>query len=435
MYDPVEIIRKKRDGGLLTRQELHYFVRDYVKGEIRDEQMSALLMAGFIRGFSVKETVSLTEIMTESGEQIDLGGIPRPKIDKHSTGGVGDKVSLLLAPLLAELGYCNPMMAGRGLGHTGGTIDKLESIRGYQSEIPIRDLKNRLQATGAVIFSQSDEIAPADKKMYALRDVTGTVESIPLITASIVSKKKAEGIEAIVYDVKCGNGAFMKTEKEALALAESLVRVSQKTGLKARALITDMNQPLGYAVGNALEVMEALLFMSGERVDSRLKEITYALAYELHSLYADEEREEFYEKCEALFRSGQVYERFAAMMADAGGDRHSLETICKGEFIEKMIQIRSKQDGRVKEIDTFAVGKALIYLGGGRLRKGDVIDYSVGFTFHVGCGDAVKIGDPLITVYYADENKKGMVMTLLEKSILISESDYEEKPLVYRSVC
>ena len=434
MYDPVELIRKKRDGAFLTRQELKYLVRGYVAGDVRDEQMSAFLMAGVIRGFSVKETVYLTEIMMESGKQIDLASLPLKKVDKHSTGGVGDKVSLILAPLLAELGYCNPMMAGRGLGHTGGTIDKLESIRGYQCEVSPEDLSRRLQSSGSVIFSQSGEIVPADKKMYALRDVTGTVESIPLITASIVSKKKAEGIEAIVYDVKCGNGAFMKSLKDALALAESLVRVSRKTGLKARALITDMGQPLGYTIGNALEVMESLLFLRCERMDPRLKEVTLALAYELHSLFSDEERNSFLHRCDKLFRSGKVYERFLKMISDAGGDLRSLEQIGEGRFIEKMIEIRSKQDGRVLEIDTFSMGKALIYLGGGRLKKGDSIDHSVGMELQVKKGDSVCVGDPLLTLFYTDETKKASVMGLLEKSIMIGDREYEEKPLIYRSV-
>ncbi|HOO59712.1 MAG TPA: thymidine phosphorylase [Candidatus Mcinerneyibacteriales bacterium] len=434
MYDPVELIRKKRDGAFLTRQELKYLIRGYVAGDIRDEQMSAFLMAGVIRGFSVKETACLTEIMIESGKEIDLSSISRTKVDKHSTGGVGDKVSLILAPLFAELDYCNPMMAGRGLGHTGGTIDKLESVRGYQCEVSSRDLPSRLQRNGSVIFSQSDEIVPADKKMYELRDVTGTVESIPLITASIVSKKKAEGIDAIVYDVKCGNGAFMKTPREALALAESLVRVSQKTGLKARALITDMNQPLGYTIGNALEVMESLLFLRGERMDRHLKEVTLALAYEIHSLFSDEAKEVFINRCDKIFRSGKAYERFKKMIIDAGGDSEALEEIEEGRFIEKMIQIRSKQDGRILEMDTFSMGKALIYLGGGRLKKGDSINHHVGMELHVKRGDSVRVGDPLLTLFYADEAKKASVMSLLEKSIMIGEREYEENPLIYRSV-
>jgi pyrimidine-nucleoside phosphorylase len=434
MYDPVELIRKKRDGAFLTRQELKYLIRGYVAGDIRDEQMSAFLMAGVIRGFSVKETAYLTELMMESGKEIDLSSLPFPKVDKHSTGGVGDKVSLILAPLLAELGYYNPMMAGRGLGHTGGTIDKLESVRGYQCEVSSRDLAGRLQSSGSVIFSQSDEIVPADKKMYALRDVTGTVESIPLITASIVSKKKAEGIDAIVYDVKCGNGAFMKSSRDALALAESLVRVSAKTGLKARALITDMNQPLGYTIGNALEVMESLLFLRSERMEPRLKEVTLALAYELHSFYSQEERDVFLQRCDRLFRSGQVYERFLRMISEAGGDLGSLEEIEEGRFIEKMIEIRSKQDGRVLEMDAFAMGKALIYLGGGRLKKGDPIDHTVGMELHVKKGDFVRVGDPLLTLFYADETKKASVMGILEKSIMIGDREYEEDPLIYRSV-
>lgn len=434
MYDPVELIRKKRDGAFLTRQELKYLIRGYVAGDIRDEQMSAFLMAGVIRGFSVKETAYLTEIMMESGQAIDLTPLSLPKVDKHSTGGVGDKVSLILAPLLAELGYCNPMMAGRGLGHTGGTIDKMESIRGYQCELSPKDLPQRLQGGGSVIFSQSDEIVPADKKMYALRDVTGTVESIPLITASIVSKKKAEGIDAIVYDVKCGNGAFMKSSQDALALAESLVRVSSKIGLKARALITDMNQPLGYTIGNALEVMESLLFLRCERMEPRLQEVTLALAYELHSLYSHEERTAFDHRCDRLLRSGQVYERFLKMVTDAGGDPRSLEEIGEGRFIEKMIEIRSKQDGRVLEMDAFAMGKALIYLGGGRLKKGDPIDHRVGMELHVKKGDPVRVGDPLLTLFYTDETKKASVMGLLEKSIMIGDREYEEDPLIYRSV-
>ncbi len=430
MLDVIELIRAKRDGGVLSGEQIRSLVSSYVHDTMPDYQMASFLMASFLQGLSTEETVGLTDAMLHSGEIYSFDDYDHPIVDKHSTGGVGDKISLLLAPLLAALGFYNPMMSGRGLGHTGGTVDKLESIKGYSPELPLDVIKTMLHESGCAMFSQSPAIVPADKKMYALRDATGTVENISLITASIVSKKKAAGIQTIVYDVKCGNGAFMKTREDADALAKSLLAVSRGLGMNPSALVTDMNQVLGYAVGNALEVQEILHMMDGSAVVADVRELTYRLAYAIASHYSQDSWEMFSQKCDNLIASGEVYVRFEKMILRGGGSIDALAYIRKGNFIKKIYEMRSTMSGFVSSMNTFSIGKALIYLGGGRLKKEDSVNHSVGIEMCKKIGEAVHVGDVICRVYFESEEKKDAALPLLFDSITISDT-YEKNPLVY----
>ena len=425
----MEIIRIKRSGREVSRADLSAFIRGYVKDDVTDYQMSAFLMAGFLNGFSDEEVIAMTDIMIHSGDQLDLSGIDGVKVDKHSTGGVGDKVSLILSSRFAELGFVNPMMAGRGLGHTGGTIDKLEAIEGFRAELTPEEITERCSTTGAAIFSQSSAIVPADRKLYALRDATATVESIPLITASIVSKKKSEGINGIVYDVKCGNGAFMNTREQARALAESLVRVSRGCGLKARALITDMNQVLCYTAGNALEVMEVIRFLNGSKTDKRLEDVTLELAYAAWASYYDETREEFFARCGRVLKNGNVMERFQKMVCEAGGSIAALQSIERGDFANKIFELKSKQKGVITHVDTYKVGKAVIYLGGGRRKKNDALDYTTGVVVKAAPGDKVDIGDTVFEIYYNSQESKAAAVSILERAFRVGGS-YEKTDII-----
>lgn len=430
MFDAIELIRAKRDGATLSGEQIRSLVSSYVDDSTPDYQMASFLMASFLKGLSTDETVGLTNAMLHSGETFSFPSLDRPVVDKHSTGGVGDKISLLLAPLFAALGYYNPMMSGRGLGHTGGTVDKLEAIKGYTPELSRDVIDRMLHESGCAMFSQTPSIVPADKKMYALRDATGTVESIPLITASIVSKKKAAGIQSIVYDVKCGNGAFMKSRSDAEALAKSLISVSRGLGMTPSALVTDMNQVLGYTVGNALEVQEILRIMRDNAVVDDIRELTYRLAFSIATQHSDIQWEQFTQKCDSLIASGDVYERFEKMIIRGGGSAQALEHIRKGNFIKKIYEMRSSMTGVVRSVNTFSIGKALIYLGGGRLKKEDTIQHSVGIEMCKKIGDAVSIGDVVCRIYFDNENKKDAALPLLFDAITISDT-YEKNPLIY----
>jgi len=317
---PAEIIRKKRDGGKLTKDEISFFVNGYIKGTIPDYQMSAFLMAVYFQGMDFEETTYLTEVMLHSGEIVDLSDVPGVKVDKHSTGGVGDKISLILAPIVASAGVPVPMISGRGLGHTGGTLDKLESIPGFKTNLSIIEYKKVISEIGLVMIGQTQEIAPADKKIYALRDVTATVESIPLISASIMSKKLAEGIDALVLDVKTGNGAFMREYDKALNLAQTLFAIGKNFGKKVIAFITDMNQPLGYAVGNWLEVVESVQCLRGFEVPD-LMELTYTLAGAMIMLGEKAMSiEDGIKIAKKVVHSGEAYEKFLQLVERQGGE-------------------------------------------------------------------------------------------------------------------
>ena len=398
-----EIIRTKRDGGTLARAQIDHFVRGLVDQSWSEGQAASLAMAIFLNGLSRDETVALTEAMTRSGEVLEWAGanLPGPVLDKHSTGGVGDKVSLMLAPIVAACGGFVPMISGRGLGHTGGTLDKLDSIPGYQTAPDTALLRKALRAAGCAVIGQTATLAPADRRLYAIRDVTATVESIPLITASILSKKLAAGLQGLVMDVKTGNGAFAATPAMAMDLAQSLVQVAGGAGLPTRAWITDMNQVLGRSCGNALEVQEALAFLQGKDREPRLLEVTRMLSAELLLIgRLSGSREVALQRVDAVLANGRALEQFARMVSALGGPNDFCERAAH-HLAAAPVQrpVRAAQAGWVLGMDTRAIGLVLIELGGGRRMASDAIDHRVGFSSFVGIGQRVDSGDPLAMVH------------------------------------
>lgn len=423
----IEIIRKKRDKKSLTKEEIDFLISGYTKGKIPDYQFSAFLMAAFINGMNKDETAALTNAMLYSGKVIDLSSIKGAKVDKHSTGGVGDKTSLIIAPIAAAAGVYVPMISGRGLGHTGGTLDKLESIPGFKTDLTLTQYKNVLKKTGAVLIGQTKEIAPADKLIYALRDVTSTVESIPLITGSIMSKKLAEGIDALVLDVKTGNGAFMKEMKDAEHLAHSLYDTAKAFGKKCIAFITDMNQPLGNYIGNWLEVYESIqVLRDGKKND--LTELSLILAGAMIYLGKKAKTlEEGIEKAITILNSGKAFDKFWEIVKAQGGDITYLknpEKYPKPRFHKK---IKLINEGYLSFVDTYEVGMAAIDLGAGRLKKDDKIDPKAGIIFNHKIGDKVSKGD-VIAELFSDSNEK---IKLAEHRITnaIRLSDKKVRPL------
>jgi pyrimidine-nucleoside phosphorylase len=401
-----EIISKKRDKKKLTSEEIEYFVSGYTKGTIPDYQMSALLMAIFLNGMDAEETFDLTLSMMRSGKVIDLRFIPGTKVDKHSTGGVGDKVSLILAPLVATCGVTVPMISGRGLGHTGGTLDKLESIPGFKTDLPLKKFVENLSEIGICMVGQTGEIAPADKKIYALRDVTGTVNSIPLISASILSKKLAEGADALVFDVKVGNGAFVQEEDEAILLAKNLIQITKRFKRKAKALITDMNEPLGEAVGNSIEVIEAIQALKGREPED-LMEVTFALgAYMLILGRKAKNLKEAKEKLDEAIKSGRALHKFEQMVKKQGGDPRVVDDYRLLPWAKHKMTAESDQTGYVKSINTLKIGLLAVKLGAGRERLDTPIDFGVGFLIKKKVGDRVKKGENL-AVIFSNDLKKG----------------------------
>lgn len=403
-FIPSELIKKKRRGGNHTAEELHFLVQKFASGDLPDYQMSAWLMAVFFQGMSSAETSLLTDEMLNSGSRLDFSHLGRPAIDKHSTGGVGDKTSLILAPLVAAAGVPVPMIAGRGLGHTGGTLDKLEAIPGFNIHLTFEQFKEQVSTLGTALIGQTEEICPADRKIYALRDVTATVESLPLICASIMSKKLAEGIQGLVLDVKCGTGAFMKTPEEALALAQGLYSIGKHRGVKVRALITNMNQPLGRFIGNALEVEECLQILRQDSLPecsldtlNDCQELTLRLAGEMIWLgEAAASAEEGYLKAQDLLTSGKAYEKFAQMCRAQGGD---LEKLPKAQHKK---DFKAPQGGHIVRMDVEKLGLAAIELGAGRLKVTDSIDPVAGLVVHQKVGSLVEAGEPLLTLYASD---------------------------------
>jgi len=403
-----DIISEKRDGKKLSKAEIDFLVQGYTKGEIPDYQMSAFLMAVFLKGMDIEETVFLTFSIMRTGKILDLSGIPQVKIDKHSTGGVGDKVSLILAPLVASCGVCVPMLSGRGLGHTGGTLDKLESIPGFRTSLSLKEFERNLKKIGICIMGQTEDIAPADKRIYALRDVTATVESIPLITASILSKKLAEGADGVVFDVKVGKGAFMQDEEDAVSLAQTLIKVGKRLKKKMIALITDMNEPLGEGVGNSLEVIESIEALKGN-LKKDLMEVTLALGS--YMLILGRRVRSFEKGKEILYqaiKNGKALETFKQMIKLQGGDEGIVENynlLPKAKF---ETSVKSTKSGYVKAIDTKKIGLAAVELGAGREKKEDKIDWDVGFLIKKKVGDYVKKGEVIAEVL-ANNKKRGEV--------------------------
>jgi pyrimidine-nucleoside phosphorylase len=401
-----EIIQKKRDSIPLSSAEIETLVRGAVEGKIPDYQLASFLMATYFTGMTFDETANYTKAMFESGEVYDLSKVKGPKVDKHSTGGLGDKVSIILAPLAAACGLKVPMMAGRGLGHTGGTIDKLESIPGFRAVLTKEEFVKNLQEIGCAIISQSSAIAPADRIFYALRDVTATIECIPLITASILSKKIAEGTQSLVMDIKVGNGAFLKKKTDAIALAKTMKAVAKRSHLELRATLSNMDQPLGYAVGNALEVYECIEIMKNEHMNpyslgsSDLKELTLHLcAQMLEAGKVVKNVSEGRKLATRKLQDGSAWKKFLDMIRAQGGDTTTLEEPWRYLKAEKVIEVQAPRKGYVSEMQSEGLGRLLIALGGGRNSVGEPIDHSVGFLFHKKLGSLVRSGDTLVTVF------------------------------------
>lgn len=430
----VDILMKKRAGETLTEAEIRFIIDGYVKGEIPDYQISALLMAIFFRGMTAKETAILTETMLDSGDRMDLSGIPGPFVDKHSTGGVGDKISLPLAPMVAACGVKVPMMSGRALGHTGGTLDKLESIPGYRTSLELSEFRKGLIEDGFAMTGQTARVVPADKKLYALRDVTATVESIPLITASILSKKVAEGADGIVFDVKCGSGAFMKTYNDARALASSLVATGTAMGKRVVAVLTDMSQPLGYKLGNFLEIEETLDCLEGKGPQD-VMELTFRLgAWMLVLGGAAETIEEGRARCEEAISSGAALERFYRNVVRQGGN--------VGQMLERRgswrsdfaRELKAENDGYIESIDALDIGLAGVYLGVGRNRTEDNVSPTAGFIFEKKRGDLIKKGDRIAIAYGKDEASLDPAMALARKAVSISKEAPQPLSLVIEEI-
>jgi pyrimidine-nucleoside phosphorylase len=403
---PQDVIRKKRDGKSLSHEEIRFFVDGVTKGTIADYQISALLMAIYLNGMNEDEQQALTEAMLNSGSILDFDDIPKPKADKHSTGGVGDKTSLIIAPLVAACGVCVPMISGRGLGHTGGTLDKLESIPGYRVNLSSSEFRQTLEEVGYAMAGQTAEIAPADKKMYALRDATSTVEAIPLIVASIISKKGAAGLDAMVIDVKVGNGAFMRDESRAKALAHALVSTGNSCGIKTRALLTDMNQPLGRAVGNSLEVLECINLLRGEIEPAAKPVLDLCMELSAHMLVLAKNEQTLdaaHARLQRVLDSGAALDCLRSNIIAQGGDARVCDS--PAEFlplVKDSVRVESPRSGYIKTVDTAEIGHTIAAIGGGRIRIEDVIDPTVGFIAERKIGDQVETGDVIGVVYCAD---------------------------------
>lgn len=426
----VDIIAKKRDGKALTKEEIDFTIKGYTKEEIPDYQMSALSMALYFQGMTTEERVNLTMAMVESGDQIDLSDIEGIKVDKHSTGGVGDTTTLILAPLVAAVGVPVAKMSGRGLGHTGGTIDKLESIAGFQVELEGETFNRLVNENKIAVVGQSGNLTPADKKLYSLRDVTATVNSIPLIASSIMSKKIASGADAIVLDVKTGSGAFMKEMDDAKELAQAMVQIGNGAGRNTIAVISDMNQPLGFAIGNALEVKEAIDTLKGTGPDD-LHELCLTLGS--HMVYLANKANSIEEarlKLEDAITSGRAIEKFKTFIASQGGDPSVVDDPSKLPTASYTFEVAAKESGYVSEIVADEIGIAASMLGAGRITKDSKIDLAVGLVLQKKVGDKVQKGDSLVTIHSNKEN----VAEVKEKiygAYSITKKSVEANPLVY----
>ncbi|WP_088816120.1 MULTISPECIES: pyrimidine-nucleoside phosphorylase [Listeria] len=419
----VDIISKKRDGHELTTAEINFFIEGYTKGKIPDYQVSALLMAIYFEDMTDNERADMTMAMVNSGETIDLSAIHGIKVDKHSTGGVGDTTTLVLAPLVAALGVPVAKMSGRGLGHTGGTIDKLEAVEGFHVEITKDDFIELVNRDKVAVIGQSGNLTPADKKLYALRDVTGTVDSIPLIASSIMSKKIAAGADAICLDVKTGAGAFMKTDEDAENLARAMVRIGNSVGRNTMAVISDMSQPLGYAIGNALEVKEAIDTLKGEG-PADLTELVLVLGSQMVVLAKQAESlEEAREKLLAVMKNGQALQKFKQFLENQGGDASIVDSPEKLPQATYKIEVPAKKSGFVSEIVADEIGVAAMILGAGRATKEDEIDLAVGLMLRKKVGDAVQAGDSLVTIFSNKEDVAGVTEKIYENIRISSQAE------------
>ena len=430
----VDLIRRKRDGHELTREEIQFIVRGYTEAQFPDYQMSAWLMAVLLRGMSSQEIATLTEAMLHSGVTLDWSDLPGKKVDKHSTGGVGDKTSLILAPIVAAGGLLVPMISGRGLGHTGGTLDKLEAIPGFNVNLAPDRMREVLAKCGMVLVGQTEKIVPADKKMYALRDVTGTVESPALICASIMSKKIAEGIDALVLDVKTGSGAFMKKEADAVHLAKLMVETGVRIGKRIVALITDMDQPLGLYVGNALEVIECVDVLKGGG-PADLRDLSIELAAWMFYLGEKTASVELGRRLATrMIANGSAFEKFCEVTRLQGGDPESLRDVSKLPQARNRREVRSPHLGYVQAINSEQVGIASLVLGGGREKKEDTVDHAVGIVLHKKVGDAVAQNEPICTLHYNSDARLREAESLIASSYQISAQQTAANPKLIRHV-
>ena len=428
MMRTVDIIQKKRDGGTLTEEEIRFLIEGYVNGSIPDYQMSAWAMAVWFRGMDDQETAILTDAMTKSGDLVDLSCFGDLSVDKHSTGGVGDKTTLIVAPIVASLGGKMAKMSGRGLGHTGGTVDKLESIEGFHTTLTPEEFRRQVEKIGVAVIGQSGNLTPADKKLYALRDVTATVDSIPLIASSIMSKKLAAGSKSIVLDVKCGSGAFMKTEQDGKKLAEKMVAIGKHCGRNVAALITNMDIPLGNNIGNALEVKEAVAVLSGKQGD--LREICTALASNLLSLCHGWTMEEARKQVEDAIDSGKALNTMKAWIAAQGGD----PDFSKLPTAKIVHPVRAERSGWITHMDAAQVGIASSVMGAGRMKKEDSIDYAAGIVLEKKTGDYVEAGDVLAYLHTNKEESLANAEELFRAALTWGEEAPAAAPLVYEIV-
>ena len=433
---PQEIIRKTRNKEVITKEEIDFLVKGIASGTLADIQAASFTMAVFLNGLTKDETLNLTLAMRDSGQTLDFKDINAPIVDKHSTGGVGDKVSLMLAPMLASCGVYVPMIAGRGLGHTGGTLDKLDSISGYKTNVDVKTFKDTVKKVGCAIIGQTSNLAPADKKLYAIRDVCATVESIPLITASILSKKLAAGLKYLVMDIKCGNGAFMDSKKRAIELAKSIVNVANGAGTKTTALLTDMNSVLGLTVGNALELEEALDYLKGKTPNKRLDIVTKELCCELLiNCNVAKNKDAALKMLNQSIEKGYAYEKFIKMAVSLGADAKVLENyetkLPKAKYVKPIF---ATTEGYIKEIDTRKVGLGVIMLGGGRTSPAESINYTTGFTSFCQIGDKVDAKTPICYIHAEDEDKIKEVSKLILDSVTISERKTKDTPVIIEKI-
>jgi len=428
------LIERKRDGGTLSPDEWRELVLAYAAGDVPDYQIAALLMAIFFRGMERSETEALTDAMLGSGARLDLASLGIPRVDKHSTGGVGDKTSLILAPLVAALGVAVPMMSGRGLGHTGGTLDKLESIPGFRTDLSLDRARIQIERIGCALIGQTGEIAPADKKMYALRDATGTVEAIPLISASIMSKKLAEGLSALVLDIKRGSGAFLPELDRELELAKTMISLGEDRGCPVVALVTAMDRPLGDACGDALEVRESIDFLNGSP-PADLAEVTYALGAEMLLLAGvARSHDDAYAMMRAAIADGRAAAKFREIIAAQGGDPSVVDDPSRLPIAPIITEYRAARDGIIQEIRPRRIGHGIVELGGGRRTMEDTVDPAVGFVITKRPGDAVRAGGVIATIHARDAAGAATGRTVLDEAITIGDARVTPLPLVSHRV-
>ncbi len=430
ILNTIEIIKKKREKEKLSVDEIKFLINNYAKGKIPDYQFSAFLMATYLNGMSVVETATLTEAMLHSGTIIELDSISGAKVDKHSTGGVGDKTSLILAPIVATAGVNVPMISGRGLGHTGGTLDKLESIPGFRTDVSLTQYKSIIKKCGMVLASQTKNIVPADKLMYALRDVTATVESIPLITGSIMSKKLAEGIDGLVLDIKTGSGAFMKELKDAKILAKSLINTAKAFDKNVIGIITDMNQPLGNNIGNWLEVVESVEALQGKEIPD-LMTVTHKLAGAMIYLGGKASSiNEGVEISEEIIKSGKAYDKFLEVVKLQKGDVSIIKNLSKYPKSKYTEEIIASKTGYLKEVDNYEIGMSALQLGAGRLTKEDIIEPKAGIIFNPKIGDKIKKGEIIATIFTDRKKEINSVITRIEKALKYSNKKVTKHKLI-----